>query len=295
MSACSITTRTSRARWPSTGSTGPVIGIAYDGTGYGPDGTSVGRRDPASPTYGVVRARSRRSDRSPLVGGDRAIREPWRIALALLDDAFGDDAAARPRCALFANVPRAIEVRLVADDAALADANAPRARGVGRYFDAFGALVARAGARASFEGQIALAWNQAADPSVTRRAIRSRSTTRPRRGSSISGRPCARRSPTPSRGATVPAICGAVPQHARRGDRRARASGASRRVGALPIVADRRLLPERAAGRGRARGARARSRRAAATRWCRPATAASRSARRSSPTRSSAGRLIATS
>jgi hydrogenase maturation protein HypF len=43
----------------------------------------------------------------------------------------------------------------------------PRARGVGRYFDAFGALFL--GRRtASFEGQIALEWDQAADARVTR-------------------------------------------------------------------------------------------------------------------------------
>jgi hydrogenase maturation protein HypF len=41
----------------------------------------------------------------------------------------------------------------------------PMARGVGRYFDAFGSLFL-ARARASFEGQVALEWNQAADPDV---------------------------------------------------------------------------------------------------------------------------------
>jgi hydrogenase maturation protein HypF len=41
------------------------------------------------------------------------------------------------------------------------------ARGVGRYFDGFGALFLGR-ARASFEGQAALEWNQAADPRVER-------------------------------------------------------------------------------------------------------------------------------
>jgi hydrogenase maturation protein HypF len=41
----------------------------------------------------------------------------------------------------------------------------PRAHGVGRYFDAFGALFL--GRRtASFEGQVAMEWDQAADPDV---------------------------------------------------------------------------------------------------------------------------------
>ena len=42
----------------------------------------------------------------------------------------------------------------------------PRARGVGRYFDAFGALFLGR-TKASYEGQVALEWNQAADPRVT--------------------------------------------------------------------------------------------------------------------------------
>ena len=71
-SPCSTTTRTSRARWPSTASTGPVIGVAYDGTGYGTDGTAWGGEilsptttaSSASATFRPIRA----------AGGDRAIR-----------------------------------------------------------------------------------------------------------------------------------------------------------------------------------------------------------------------------
>ena len=49
-----------------------------------------------------------------------------------------------------------------ATNATASDA-APLARGVGRYFDAFGALFLGR-FHAAFEGQIALEWNQAADP-----------------------------------------------------------------------------------------------------------------------------------
>ena len=42
-----------------------------------------------------------------------------------------------------------------------------RARGVGRYFDGFGALFLDR-RRAAFEGQVALEWNQVAEPSVSR-------------------------------------------------------------------------------------------------------------------------------
>jgi hydrogenase maturation protein HypF len=44
--------------------------------------------------------------------------------------------------------------------------NSPLAHGAGRYFDGVGALVLRR-PRSAFEGQIALAWNGAADPGET--------------------------------------------------------------------------------------------------------------------------------
>jgi hydrogenase maturation protein HypF len=139
---------------------GPVIGVAYDGTGYGLDGTSWGGEILIAHVATFVRAATFRS--LPLVGGDHAIREPWRIALALVHDAFGDDlpAAVRP---LFAGVAPA-DVRLVLE-ILRKGVPVPRARGVGRYFDAFGALFLRR-RTASFEGQVALEWNQAADPAI---------------------------------------------------------------------------------------------------------------------------------
>jgi hydrogenase maturation protein HypF len=98
-----------------------------------------------------------------LPGGDVAIRQPWRIALGLLRDANGD-AAPVHELSLFDRIPaadlsgvaRMLEARL----------NTPLARGVGRYFDAFGALVlARPHAR--YEGQVAFELNMAADRAET--------------------------------------------------------------------------------------------------------------------------------
>ena len=143
------------------GLSGPVIGLAYDGTGYGLDGTSWGSEILVAELGSFVRVATFRS--LPLVGGDRAIREPWRIALALVIDAFGDDLPPAAR-SLFDGMPD-VEVELVRK-ALRVGLPAPRARGLGRYFDAFGALFLRR-RTASFEGQIALAWNQAADPATT--------------------------------------------------------------------------------------------------------------------------------
>jgi hydrogenase maturation protein HypF len=95
-----------------------------------------------------------------LAGGDAAIRQPWRIALALLADAFGDGAPVHA-LPLFDRVAAA-DVRGVRRMLAV-QLNTPAARGVGRYFDGIGAL-ALARPRAQFEGQVAFELNMAADP-----------------------------------------------------------------------------------------------------------------------------------
>ncbi len=141
---------------------GRVIGIAYDGTGYGTDGTMWGGEILVADCATFSRAATFRP--IPLAGGDRAIREPWRIALALALDAFGGDLPTPVR-ALFDQV--AHRDAGAVSGLLRARVNAPLARGVGRYFDAFGALFLRR-RRASYEGQIALEWDQAADPAVAR-------------------------------------------------------------------------------------------------------------------------------
>ncbi len=137
---------------------GPAIGLAYDGTGYGTDGTMWGGEILVASAAAFRRAATFRPLR--LVGNDRAIREPWRLALALAVDAFDGEIPGSVRRMLAAVDPRelAFVEQLIARDFPAA-----RGRGVGRYFDAFGALFL--GRRhASFEGQIALEWNQTADP-----------------------------------------------------------------------------------------------------------------------------------
>lgn len=137
---------------------GPVIGVAYDGTGYGTDGTAWGGEILVARFSGFDRVGTFRPIALP--GGDLAIREVWRIALALVDDAF-DGAPPLERVPLFRGIP-GNTVALVRRMAAGRIAT-PLARGVGRYFDAIGALVLGRRA-ATYEGQIALAWNLVADP-----------------------------------------------------------------------------------------------------------------------------------
>jgi len=135
---------------------GPVLALCWDGTGLGTDDSAWGGE--------LLRCWPERFERLatfrpiPLPGGDRAVREPWRVALAALLDAFGGEAPLD--LPLFASVPAAeLEVvrRMVAGGF-----NAPPAHGVGRVFDAAAALtLGRPLAR--YEGQLALALDGAVD------------------------------------------------------------------------------------------------------------------------------------
>ena len=70
------------------GHAGPVIGVAFDGTGYGTDGQIWGGE--------FLLAEYDRFDRLahlgelPLPGGEQAIHQPWRMAAACLHHAYGD-------------------------------------------------------------------------------------------------------------------------------------------------------------------------------------------------------------
>jgi hydrogenase maturation protein HypF len=138
--------------------TGPVLGIAFDGTGYGTDNSAWGGEFLIADAGCVQRAATFRSFALP--GGDAAIRHPWRTALSLLIDAMGD-ATPVDRLALFQ--PLAAGDVQVLRGMLHAEFNTPAVRGVGRYFDGVGALVL-ARPRARYEGQVAFELNMAADP-----------------------------------------------------------------------------------------------------------------------------------
>ncbi len=135
---------------------GPALGLAWDGTGYGGDGTAWGGELLLVDGASFERLATLRPLR--LAGGDEAIRQVWRIALAALDDAF-DGAPPLDRLRLFDGV--AARDLAVVRQALARDLNAPLAHGAGRYFDALGAL-GLARTRSTYEGQVALEWNLAA-------------------------------------------------------------------------------------------------------------------------------------
>jgi hydrogenase maturation protein HypF len=140
------------------GLAGPVLALAWDGTGLGPDGAAWGGELLLATFEGYERLATFRP--IALAGGDRAVREPWRVALAALDDAF-QGSPPLEALALFRQV-KASELGVVRQMIAQG-LNAPPAHGVGRLFDAVGAL-ALARPRASYEGQVAMALDAAVDP-----------------------------------------------------------------------------------------------------------------------------------
>ena len=141
---------------------GPVLGLAWDGTGLGTDGTAWGGELLLATFEGFERLATLRPLR--LAGGDEAIRQVWRIALAALDDAF-DGAPPLEELTLFREVPsRDVAVVRQMIEQGL---RAPLAHGAGRYFDAFGAL-GLGRPRSTYEGQVALEWNVVADEGESR-------------------------------------------------------------------------------------------------------------------------------
>jgi hydrogenase maturation protein HypF len=142
------------------GQTGPVIGVALDGTGFGDDGTIWGCEVLACDTASFERLVHLRN--VPLPGGAAAVREPWRMGAVYLDAAFG---AAAPDLDL-PFVRRSAERWDPILKMASKGINSPAASSAGRLFDAAAAVC---GLRdtASYEGQAAAELEQVADPSVT--------------------------------------------------------------------------------------------------------------------------------
>jgi hydrogenase maturation protein HypF len=130
------------------GETGPAVGAIFDGTGLGTDGTIWGGELLVGGLVDFERAGHLHAVRLP--GGDRAVREPWRMTCAWLAEAVGE-APAMP-----ASVSDAVDPRRWDAVAGMARSGlaAPVTTSMGRLFDAVAAL---AGLRyaVSYEGQAA--------------------------------------------------------------------------------------------------------------------------------------------
>lgn len=136
----------------------PALGVAWDGTGYGPDGTIWGGEFLLVEKGEWRRLAHLRS--FPLPGGERAAREPWRAAIGLLYEAFGDDALAMTGLAPLAHLSQA--ERGVLGTMLSRGVNAPSGSSAGRLFDAFASLCG-VRQRMSYEGQAAAELEWAAE------------------------------------------------------------------------------------------------------------------------------------
>ncbi len=129
---------------------GPVIGLAFDGTGYGPDGTVWGGEVLVADCRDFSRVAHLENFLLP--GSAAAIRQPWRTALAVVLQVYGDQA-------LELDLPMFRQIsqdRLtVVAEMVRKQVNAPLTSSMGRLFDTVASLV---GLRqeVAFEGQAAM-------------------------------------------------------------------------------------------------------------------------------------------
>ena len=146
------------------GEGGPVIGVAFDGTGYGTDDTIWGGEFLIAELATFRRAGHLAP--VPMPGGAAAVRQPWRMAAAYLDAAFpdglpGESGGGRPGTlgVVRRNEARWDSVRTLARKGI----NAPVTSSAGRLFDAVSALLGVRDA-INYEGQAAIELEQLADP-----------------------------------------------------------------------------------------------------------------------------------
>lgn len=132
---------------------GPVAGIILDGLGLGSDGTFWGGEVLLGDYRGFTRIAHLRP--AALPGGDRASAEPWRNALARLDQAGLATGADQ----LFQTQPRALLRQAIH-----AGINAPLSSSAGRLFDAVAAILGLCPDRQTYEGEAAMRLEALASP-----------------------------------------------------------------------------------------------------------------------------------
>jgi hydrogenase maturation protein HypF len=139
------------------GLTGPVLGMAWDGTGYGADGTVWGGEFLRVSSGSYERLAHLRTFRMP--GGEQAIREPRRAAFGLLHEIFGRRAIDMDWCPTMRAF--SIQERRVLEQALSRRINAPVTSSVGRLFDAVASITGVC-QRGGFEGKAAMSMEFAA-------------------------------------------------------------------------------------------------------------------------------------
>lgn len=138
-----------------------VLGIAFDGTGYGSDGHLWGGEFMAAGLLDFERLAHCRYLKLP--GGSKAIHEPWRTAACLLQELYGDD---------FINLPIPLTKLLPQEwplvlKAAAQGLNTPLTSSAGRLFDVAAAILGIC-THSRYEGQAAMELEFAAQDAAGR-------------------------------------------------------------------------------------------------------------------------------
>jgi len=131
---------------------GPVLGVSWDGTGYGTDGTVWGGEFLLAGYASFRRVCHFRTFRLP--GGEKAIREPRRTALGILYELLGEKAEEVMERKKILQTFREEELRILGQ-MLRKGLNSPLTSSVGRIFDAVAALMGLR-PQVSFEGQAAM-------------------------------------------------------------------------------------------------------------------------------------------
>jgi len=126
---------------------GKVIGVAFDGIGYGTDGNIWGGEFLVADCGDFQRIGQLKY--LPLPGGDRAVEEPWRMAVSLLVEAFGERI---PRIDFIDRWKEKIPIILEMMEKKI---NSPLTSSMGRFFDGVSSLLGICDVN-TYEGQAAM-------------------------------------------------------------------------------------------------------------------------------------------
>ncbi len=129
---------------------GPVIGLAFDGTGFGTDGNLWGGEILIADEKGFQRAAHLNYVSMP--GGEAAIKEPWRMAISYLHNAFGDEIKGLDLPIFREKGDKTLNVIIQMIKKRL---NSPLTSGMGRFFDGVASILGIR-SRVCFEGQAAM-------------------------------------------------------------------------------------------------------------------------------------------
>jgi hydrogenase maturation protein HypF len=126
-----------------------VLGVALDGYGYGQDGGAWGGEFLLTDCIACTRIAHFKN--VPLPGGDRAAREPWRMALAYLREAYGEEVPDLASLKKLSPKNRDFILKMIASGV-----GSPPTSSCGRLFDAVSYLIGLAPKEVEFEAEAPL-------------------------------------------------------------------------------------------------------------------------------------------